>query len=177
MRRVGLVQRARSAVIHGILGVADTPQRIAWGVFIGTVIAWTPTLGLQIVLYIGLATLLRANKLSGIPVLFISNPFTAVPLYWLCWRLGAAILGTEVGGEEALAERLETAEAEVGEHSLWDEIWTSEFWVSLAETLLSLGKEMWIGSIVLGVAMGIPLYFLTLWGVRAFRRARGVPTA
>jgi uncharacterized protein (DUF2062 family) len=173
MSRVGLVQRARSAVVHGILGVADDPGRIAWGVFLGTVVAWTPTLGLQIVIYVMVATLLRANKLSGIPILFITNPFTAVPLYWLCWRVGAWILGTHGGDESALAAQLESAEAEVGQQSLWSAIWTSEFWSALGETLLGLGKELWLGSAVLGVAMGLPLGLLTLWAVKAYRRARG----
>ena len=62
-----------------LLRVRDTPRRIAWGVFLGSVVAMTPTLGFQIVLYVAIATVLRANKLSGIPILFISNPITAVP--------------------------------------------------------------------------------------------------
>jgi uncharacterized protein (DUF2062 family) len=171
--RVGLIQRARSAVIHGILGVSDTPWRIAWGVFLGTVVAWTPTLGFQIVIYVMIATILRANKLSGIPILFITNPLTAVPLYWLCWRIGAWVLGTDGGDESVLAEQLAAAESEVGQRSLWSAIWTSEFWTALGRTLLGLGKELWLGSAIVGVGMGVPLGVLTWWAVKAYRRARG----
>ncbi|TFH27625.1 MAG: DUF2062 domain-containing protein, partial [Myxococcales bacterium] len=95
MRPTDLWRRLQQIVMHNILHLDDTPHRIAWGVFIGAMIAFTPTLGLQIMLYLPVAALLRANKLSGIPVLFISNPFTAVPLYYATWSLGAAILQPE----------------------------------------------------------------------------------
>lgn len=90
-----LWRRLQQIVFHNILHLDDTPHRIAWGVFLGTMIAFTPTLGLQIVLYIPIAALLRANKISGIPILFISNPFTAVPLYYTTWSVGAAVLHPE----------------------------------------------------------------------------------
>ncbi|MEA5557332.1 hypothetical protein, partial [Nodularia spumigena] len=73
----------------------------------------------------------------------------------------------------ALAERLAVAEAEVGEQSLWSAIWTSEFWSALGETLLGLGKELWLGSLLIGVVMGLPLALLPLWAVKAYRRASG----
>ena len=85
-------EKLKDVVVHKILGLDDAPSRIAWGVFLGCVVAMTPTLGLQILLYVSLATLLRVNKLSGIPILFISNPFTAVPLYGFCWWVGNLLL-------------------------------------------------------------------------------------
>ena len=141
-----MIRRLRSLIVHRILGVRDTPRRIAWGVFLGTVVAWTPTLGFQIMIYVAIATLLRANKVSGIPILFISNPVTAVPLYWSCWKVGDLI-----------------------------DLFTAEFWEQLGQTLWDMGTELWVGSFIIGFAMAIPMYFVTLIGVRAFRRARGLP--
>ena len=172
---MSLYHRMRSAVVHGILGVRDTPRRIAWGVFLGSVVAMTPTLGFQIVLYVAIATVLRANKLSGIPILFISNPITAVPLYWFCWKVSAVVLGSDQSGPSALEQQLSDAEAQADDSNLWTDIWTADFWEALGETLLDMGAEMWTGSLLLGVALGIPMYFLTLWGVKAFRRAQGKP--
>lgn len=159
--------RLKAVVTGRILGVSDTPHRIAWGVFIGTVVAFTPTIGLQIVLYLALATLLRANKLSGVPILFISNPVTAVPLYWFCWKIGAFFLPGD-----PQSEGVEIALAREGTQSgdFWSDIWTTAFWDHAFDTLVAMGAEMWFGSLFLGVVCGIPLYFLTLFGVRAFRR-------
>jgi uncharacterized protein (DUF2062 family) len=169
-----LWRRLVDVVVHRILGVDDTPHRIAWGVLLGFVVAWTPTLGFQIMIYVAIASLLRANKISGIPILFISNPFTAVPLYWFCWWVGAFILrGGNVDsdeGHQVVQERLAHAS---GEQSWLTDIFTAHFWMDLGQTLLAMGGELWLGSFVLGFATGVPSYFVTRWAVRAYRAARG----
>lgn len=170
-----LWRRLRDLVIHRILGVDDTPQRIAFGVFLGFLVAWTPTLGFQIVLYLAIASVLRANKIVGIPILFISNPLTAVPLYWLAWWVGSLIVHGGVPAkepdEEVLRDRLE--ETGATDEDWWVAIFTSDFWTDLGDKLWRLGAELWIGALALGLLTGIPAYFLTLWAVRAFRRRRG----
>lgn len=161
--------RIKDVVVHRVLGVDDTPHRIAWGVFLGTVIAFTPTIGLQIVIYIAIASLLRANKVSGIPILFVSNPLTAVPLYWFCWKVGAVCLhGFDGAGDEADVDLSLASQGTGG--NLWTDIWTADFWEGALELMLSMGGELWLGSIILGLAFGVPLYGLTRMGIRAFRR-------
>lgn len=168
-------RRLREVVVHRILGVDDTPQRIAFGVFLGFMVAMTPTLGLQIVMYVAIASLLRANKIVGIPILFISNPVTAVPLYWFAWWLGSVILHGGIPAkepsEEAVRERLEEASTE--DVNWWAAIFTADFWSHLGDQLWQLGGELWLGSLVLGLVTGVPAYFMTLWAVRTFRHRRG----
>ncbi len=171
-----MLARLRYLIVTRILGVQDSPGRIARGVAIGMIVAWTPTLGFQIMLYVAAATVFRANKVAGIPILFISNPLTAVPLYWGCWKLGDWIVNAGSGGESAGAraiERLSQASESAAHTDWWHAIWTAEFWRALGDTLLDLGLELWVGSLVIGVAMAIPAYLLTLYGVKAYRRARG----
>jgi len=169
-----LWRRLKDIFVHRILGVDDTPHRIAWGVLLGSIVAWTPTIGLQIVIYVAAASVVRANKVSGIPILFISNPFTAVPLYYFAWKVGAFVLRggnvDSVDGEALVRERLET---NVSGQSWMEDIFTAEFWSDLGATLVQMGGELWLGSLVMGVLMGIPCYFLTLWAVRSYRRAKG----
>ena len=174
---MNFIERTRRVLVDRIIGLHDTPQRIAWGVFLGTIVAWTPTIGFQIVIYVAIATLLRANKVSGIPILFISNPVTAVPLYWFCWRVGVWILGTEdqMSNPSEFRERVLASSDKAGQTDLWTEIWTAEFWNDLGSLLLDMGSEMWVGSLAMGVVSAIPAYFLTLWSVRVYRRARGGP--
>lgn len=170
---MNLWRRLRDVIVLRILGVADTPHRIAWGVLLGFLVAMTPTIGLQIVLYVTIATFLRANKVSGIPILFISNPFTAVPLYYFCFWLGGEVLhgGQASASREELMARLEQAGAAM-QHGLGD-LLTAAFWRQVWDVFWALGADLWMGSLVLGLVTGVPAYFLTLWGVRAFRRARG----
>lgn len=173
-----MLARLRHLIVTRILGVQDSPRRIARGVALGMLVAWTPTLGFQIMIYVALATLLRANKVAGIPLLFISNPLTAVPLYWGCWKLGDHLINAGTAGESAGAQaiaRLRAAGESAAGASWWHDIWTAQFWEALGRTLLDLGLELWVGSLVIGVSLAVPSYVLTLYGVRAYRRARGQP--
>ncbi len=167
-----LWRRVQQIVFHNILHLDDTPHRIAWGVFIGTMIAFTPTLGLQIVLYLPIAALLGANKISGIPILFISNPFTAVPLYYTTWSVGAAVLHPE---REVTRATIKTWLGNTG-RALKDggaeRLLQSEFWADAGRLLAGTGGELWMGALVCGLIVGAPLYFLTRWGINAFRHLR-----
>lgn len=165
-----LWHRLRDVVVHQILGLDDTPHRIAWGVFLGFVVGWTPTLGFQILIYVAVATLLRANKVSGIPPVFITNPFTAVPLYYLCWKVGSYAMHGSVGSgmsREVLKARFAVFEGQ----NL--PIFDLEFWRLVGSTLVDMGAELWVGSFILGILNGIPAYVLTYWGVIAYRRRLG----
>lgn len=165
-------RRLQQIVVHNILHLDDTPHRIAWGVFIGAIIAFTPTLGLQIVIYLPLAALLRANKVSGIPILFISNPFTAVPLYYATWSVGAAVLRPEKEVTRATIKtwlgNMGRALKDGGVHRLVD----AEFWNDAGRLLATTGGELWIGGLVCGLAVALPAYFLTRWGINAVRHLR-----
>ena len=169
---------------HNVLGLDDTPHRIAWGVFLGCIVLFTPTIGFQIVLYVALATILRANKVSGVPILFVSNPITAIPLYYSVWRVGYHLLhGWATPAKEAerqLIQRLHAGQdaAAAG----WQALLDLQFWKAVARVLIELGDELWVGALALGLIFGMPLYFLTLRAVQAFRdalerRASRVPPA
>jgi uncharacterized protein (DUF2062 family) len=175
MNATELWRRLQQIVFHNVLHLDDTPHRIAWGVFIGAIIAFTPTLGLQIIFYLLVATLLGANKVSGIPILFVSNPFTAVPLYYATWSVGATVLHPEDGGRAVTRETIkvwlgETGRAlrETGLGRLLDH----DFWTDAGRVLLSTGEELWVGGFVFGLVTAIPLYFVTRWGISAFRHLR-----
>ena len=165
-------RRLQQIVVHNVLHLDDTPHRIAWGVFIGAMIAFTPTLGLQIVLYVPVAALLGANKLSGIPILFISNPFTAVPLYYTTWSVGAAMMHPEKEVTRATIKRWlgDTGRA-LREHGA-ERLFEAEFWSDTGRLLASTGGELWVGGLVCGLVVAPPAYFLTRWGIGAFRHLR-----
>jgi uncharacterized protein (DUF2062 family) len=167
-----LWRRLRQIVYHNILHLDDTPHRIAWGVFLGALIAFTPTLGFQIVIYLPLAALLRANKISGIPILFISNPFTAVPLYYTTWSVGAAVLHPE---KEVTRATIKTWLGNTGralKDGSVERLLEAEFWGDAGRLLLSTGGELWMGALVCGLVVGLPLYFLTRWSLNAVRHLR-----
>ena len=76
------VNLIKKFVIHKILHIDDTPHRLALGVALGVFIGWTPTIGFQSALVILMALIFKANKVVGLPFVWISNPFTLIPIYW-----------------------------------------------------------------------------------------------
>jgi uncharacterized protein (DUF2062 family) len=167
-----LWRRLRQIVVHNILHLDDTPHRIAWGVFIGAVIAFTPTLGLQILIYLTVATLLGANKVSGIPILFVSNPFTAVPLYYMTWKVGAAVIHPQKEVTRATIHGwLGTTGREIRDDGL-RRLLEADFWQEAGRMLASTGAELWVGGLLCGLAVALPTYFLTRWGINAVRHLR-----
>jgi uncharacterized protein (DUF2062 family) len=165
------LRRLRDVIVNRILGLNDTPHRIAWGVFLGFVVAFTPTVGLQMLIYVLVASIFRANKMSGIPPIWLTNPITMVPIYLGCWRIGAFVLDTDGDPERGnrIIASLAGAEAEFS----WGRLLEGGFWIELGGTMWELGAELWLGGLVIGATLGGIAYPLTRYGVLAYRRARG----
>lgn len=172
MNALDLWRRLQQIIVHNILHLDDTPHRIAWGVFIGAIIAFTPTLGLQILIYIPVATLLGANKVSGIPILFVSNPFTAVPLYYMTWKVGAAVIHPEREVTRATIHGwLGNTGRQIRDGGL-SRLLEADFWQEAGRLLASTGAELWVGGLLCGLVVALPTYFLTRWGINAVRHLR-----
>ena len=62
---------------------------LAAGIFCGCF----PFFGLQTLLGVALASVVRGNHLLAAAGTWISNPFTYVPLYWFNYQLGSWLLG------------------------------------------------------------------------------------
>ncbi len=150
----------------------DAPESIALGVALGVFIAFTPTLGVQVVLALLAASALRANRLAALPPLAITNALTAGPIYGLeCW-LGAALLPNTHTGE--MLDRwglLREAIASRGFHGYL------EHWRDLARLGWDLWLAMWIGSLIVGGVLATGSYYVALATVRAHRRRRAARLA
>ena len=167
-----LWRRLKQIVLHNILHLDDTPHRIAWGVFIGAIVAFTPTLGLQILIYIPIAALMGANKVSGIPILFISNPFTAVPLYYTTWKVGAAVLRPEHEVTRATIRGWLGDTGRALKNDGLGRLLEVEFWQDAGRLMASTGAELWVGGLLCGIVVAVPVYFLTRRGINAVRHLR-----
>jgi len=71
----------------------ERARGLAAGVFTGCY----PFFGLQIVLGVALASLVRGNHLLAAAGTWISNPLTSLPLYWFNYQVGSWLLGPGPG--------------------------------------------------------------------------------
>jgi uncharacterized protein len=103
----GLVQRSRTLLVWLWSQEGSHGQRargLAAGIFCGCF----PFFGLQTLLGVALASLVRGNHLLAAAGTWISNPFTYVPLYWFNYRLGSWLIGPGQRWPGAEALRAET---------------------------------------------------------------------
>jgi hypothetical protein len=158
------VLRGRKFIKDRILHVDDTPHAIALGAGIAMFITFLPLIGIQTILSVAVAALFRANKAVCVPIVWITNPFTAVPLYGACLALGRTLVPSAAtpGAEEQLVR---LTDIEVSLFSL-------TFWRHLLASLVNLGIELWVGCTVVSAVFAVAAYFLTRWAVVAHRARR-----
>ena len=86
--------------LRGIIVIQDTPHRIAWGVAIGTFVAYLPIVGIQMLIGAFVCWLFRANVIASLPMAWITNPVTIVPIYYGLFVLGGVFTGDEMSYEQ-----------------------------------------------------------------------------
>ena len=158
-----LYRRISSFVVHRILRTDDSPSRIARGVAIGVFMAWLPLMGLQMLLVLAVSLILRANKVVGLPIVWLSNPFTAGIIYYPGYLLGSMILRYPPVQRTNLEDRLAQINAlpwldRIGQYAgvFFEEIMYPTF----------------VGSAIIGLLLAVAAYFLTVWAIRRHRSKR-----
>ncbi|GAB4381449.1 MAG: DUF2062 domain-containing protein [Elainellaceae cyanobacterium] len=79
---------------HRLLRLEGSPKAIARGLAVGVFAGWFPWFGLQTVVAVALAFLLRGNKVVAAAATWISNPFTYVPIFAFNYHIGRSLLRT-----------------------------------------------------------------------------------
>jgi uncharacterized protein (DUF2062 family) len=158
--------RLGAFVYHHLLHADDPPHRLALGAALGMFIALTPTMGMQSVLVIFFAWLLRANKAIGLPFVWITNPATAAPIYYPCYVIGRILL-RQPGIDPGWWNQLATPPEE----------WTAAiefYWYKFLEIALPL----WVGCIAVGLVSGWITYEIVYRLARGIRAKRkGMPAS
>ena len=151
------VRRTRKFVYHNVLHADDPPHRLALGAAIGMFVAFTPAVGFQMMINFFLAWLLRANKMIGLPIVWITNPATLVPIYYSCYVVGRTMLGWEAVHRDWWAR---LAQPPPG------------WWATVAfywSRLIEIAAPLWLGCSVIGLLLAYPTYYGLYYIVRNYR--------
>jgi hypothetical protein len=156
-----------------ILHVDDTPQRIARGIAVGLWIAFTPFLGLHMILALTLAALLRANKALAVLWVWVNNPFTLLPIYVPAYLLGRFLVG-RFHHSSILPEQAGNLLGRIFSFShILTCLHTPAFWKDIAVVFGKIGLEMTVGGFVLGTLAATAAYFAAYWLVITYRAKSG----
>lgn len=142
-----------------VLHAGDSPAKIAWGIAIGVLVAWTPTIGVQMIIAGSLAWLLRGNVAAAVAIVWISNPYTAIPIYYSNYLVGHYLVGGEWLDWSWFSELLSP-----GNRSHW------EYLQYTYQKLGSIIGPMFVGSLVAGVPLAGLSFAAALLAVREHRR-------
>ena len=136
---LNLIQRIRK-FISWLWNQEGSPFQRALGLGVGIFSGCFPFFGLQTLMGVFLAKILKGNSILAAVGTWISNPFTYVPLYYFNYRLGSSILNKNIVD--------------------YSHITTSELWSQGWD----LSSRLIMGSICMGLFTGIVgglgLYFL-----------------
>ncbi|MCA9121238.1 MAG: DUF2062 domain-containing protein [Planctomycetaceae bacterium] len=153
-------RKTRRFLFHTVLHADDPPGRLALGAAIGVFFAFTPTFGIQMLLVVFAAWLLRANKAVGLPVVWISNPATMMIIYYPCYIVGCTILGRES------IDRRWWSELRKPPAGWWQAV---EFYWS---HLLEIAMPLWLGCLLVATCLAVPTYYLVYYVIRGYRLKR-----
>lgn len=145
----GRLKRAAGILLH----IQDTPHRTALAFAIGVSIAFNPLLGVHTLLALGVAIVLKLNRVAMLLGAFINNPWTIAPLYMAGTLVGCFLLRVPA---EGLA-RIRWSE---GTATLW-------------QALLPFLWPFVVGNLLLGTLCALPSYFL----LRRFLERRAAAAA
>lgn len=151
---------AKRFVLHNILHTDDPPHRLALGIAVGLWVTFTPTFGAQMVLVVFLSWLLGANRIVGVPLVWLTNPATFVPIYYPSYRVGLYLLQSPPKGQAWWQELRHPPEG------LDEPLWF--YWDKIIEIIWPLA----LGSVVLATVIAVVGYYASLSLIRAYRTHR-----
>jgi len=123
--------------IHWLWAQEGTPGQRARGVAAGVFCGCYPFFGLQTILSIGIASLVRGNHLLAAAGTLISNPLTYVPLYWFNYQLGCWLLGRNT----ALPDL-----NDLNRSNVWEQGWSFSQRLLLGSTVVGAILSLIIGA-------------------------------
>jgi uncharacterized protein (DUF2062 family) len=155
MKRILLkLRRPLTRFWYRVVTLQSSPHKVALGFALGVLISFTPTFGVQMALAAAIATLVRVNPLSAIVGVQLTNVFTVVPIYLMCYRVGLLLLGKSTGAVPAVDH--------AQSWSLWEMTRLGWDWIF---------TEL-VGAVFVGTFSAVVAYVFALWGVTRYRDMR-----
>lgn len=148
---------------HRLQRIPGTPESVAAGFACGAAISMTPFYGTHIVTAGLVAWALRANLLAAVVGAQLANPWTAPPLWYAAYYIGALMAGIDVAGHPPafveMFKGLTEAALQLDKVMFRDRVWPI-FW------------PMLIGSIPMGIVTGVVSYYSLLPALKAVQARR-----
>ncbi len=166
------LRRLRNWFVH-LLHLDDSAHRIALGAAVGMFVALTPTIGLQMLIVLLVLLFIPGNRVAGLPIVWITNPATAVPIYLFNYRVGVWVLGQSPGVDlrrewSQLVHRVPSVMQLFRSPVAWIADmwgWLGAFWKAMESVMAPL----WLGSAIAGLVAGLVTYAVMYYLIGFYR--------
>lgn len=143
-------------LLRSILMLDDTPHSIALGTAIGMFVGMTPTVGIQMLIVLSVGFLVRPffsfNRIAAVLTVYVTNPFTIIPIYWFNYQVGTLFVPSNVTYEDFVAVVQFDRRGD---------------WFGRAMSLISeLGSPLLIGCLVVATVCSLLTYPSMRWLIR-----------
>lgn len=140
-----------------------TPKAIGRGLAAGVFAGWFPLFGLQTIIGVAIASVVRGNKIMAAAGTWVSNPFTYVPIYYFNFRIGQGLLSQlSIDNEMPSLEAIQ-------------EIVAASGWAAFSD-FLNLGAAfvltLFLGCFVTGIISAILAYAAGIKLAQVIRRRK-----
>ena len=148
-------------VIKWLVRLRRSPRAIAGGFALGTLVAFTPTMGIQFFIVMFLATILNMNRPAAFVTIWITNVATVTPIYTFNYWVGSLFWeGPSVAEVYRTFMNLTTKLVRM---DLWDI--ADQF-----KMVMNLGQDiiipLLIGSLIVGMIAAVLVYLVSLGLIR-----------
>jgi len=150
-----MIERIREQ-LKTMLHMGESPDRLAWAFAVGVFIGFSPLIGLHTIMAAGMVWGFRMNPIAVFTGAYLTNPWTAVPIYAGCTWLGLILWP---GGADLAPLSMEGL------------------------TLKGLFTQMRpylmpfvVGTLVVGTVAALVSFGVMRWVVVSYRRQRGLDT-
>ena len=145
-------------LLRQILMLDDTAHSIALGTAIGMFIGMTPTVGIQMIVVVIFAFLIKPlfsfNRVAALITVYISNPLTTIPIYWFNYKVGTLFIDEKVPTDSFLSQLKQSL--------------NSGSWDALQFLFVEIGWPLIFGSLIVATVLGVATYPFMRWVLRAF---------
>lgn len=149
-------RRRAKVLLLDLLGREESPDRVAAAIALGVGIGFSPFIGAHFGIALGLALLLRLNKVDTVLGQFVGNPWTLPPVFALGYRLGRVLL------------RYDRTEVP---NLPWDRLLHRDFWQAFSgPTLAPRLYSFLLGTMVIAVLIGLATYLVARALLRLYHR-------
>ncbi|MCD6499556.1 MAG: DUF2062 domain-containing protein [Deltaproteobacteria bacterium] len=141
-----------------------SPHAVALGFAIGVFVAFTPTVGFQMVIGATIAHFLKANRVIAAALAWITNPITVAPIYYFNYRVGLFFVGGDVGQGKEFIDSITHIS-----------IWRFDSFMSTMSDMLhhfaGIAGVLWLGSMIVG-AIGAAISYPLVRRIVSIERAK-----